>query len=326
MQATLIPRRRSIQTALPFEANHVHQDASHRRRAGGHHPRRRALVQPPRRRRHHAQLPPRQGRARQREVHRLRDRYPRCGADGRGRHAGLRPDLGALRRLQLAREEGPAHRAHRSDPAGAGGRRCAGRPGARRGRRDADAARVRPEQEAARPADRHRRRVQRRTVELRAGPRQPHLGAHQPPARQAEPLVHEHLLADRRRRRRARDGRRPDRRRQPLGAEAVRHRERPGAHADPRLGRRERHRQDPGGPAGHVQRAVVPRPAVHRLGRAGAPQLDDAEQRRELHGGGVGVERGRQAAARHDGEREARDGECRRRADGSVDRAAVHAT
>ena len=68
---------------------------------------------------------------------------------------------------------------------------------------------------------------------------QTHLGAHQPPARQAEPLVHEHLLADRRRRRRARDGRRPDRRRQPLGAEAVRHRERPGAHADPRLGRRE---------------------------------------------------------------------------------------
>ena len=74
-----------------------------------------------------------QGRARQRHRRRLGFGHAVRGHHGAGRFAGLGTDQGALRRLQLAGEEGPAPRAHRPGDLRAQGAPGRGRP---RGRAD----------------------------------------------------------------------------------------------------------------------------------------------------------------------------------------------
>jgi multidrug efflux pump subunit AcrA (membrane-fusion protein) len=89
--------------------------------------------------------------------------------------------------------------------------------------------------------------------------------------------------ADRRHRHLAQRGRRPDGRREHVGADAVRHRAGPDAHAGQRQHRRIRHRAHRRRPAGDVPRGRVsrPRPSTAPSRRCGS--TEDRAERRQLH-------------------------------------------
>ena len=203
-----------------------------------------------------------------------------------------------------SREEGPAARAHRSDAAAAGGRRRAGRADSRAGR---PRARRSSSTSATRSCSTSRSltasEFNTAQSNYTVAQRERQVGAGHARSREAEPELHEiyapidGVVVERERRRR------PDGRRQPLGAAAVPDRERPVAHADPRVAstRATSARSTRASTVTFTVQAY-PNQTLHGDGASGAPAVGHDGERRELHGGRLGREPKRQAAARHDGD------------------------